>query len=98
MRRTVLTALAVDNYFDPGPYRDTFISGSADAMLSITEDATGQPRQYRDLLGYSISVRNMPRRDLPRLTRDALVLALAPAALLFCGLSLLIAWRNRARP
>jgi hypothetical protein len=94
---SVLIELAVDNYFDPGPYRDTFISGSADAMLSITEDATGHPRQYRDLFGYSIGARKMPHRDLPRLTRDAIVIALAPAALLFSGLWLLIVWRNRAR-
>ncbi len=56
-----------------------------------------QGRQYRDLFGYSIGIGTMPHRDLPRLTRDASVIALAPAALLFCGLWLVIVWRNRAR-
>jgi hypothetical protein len=82
---SVMRELAHDNYFDPDPYRDTFIRGSLEAGLRPYTGTLGQHNQYRDIFGYSIAARSLPRREIPRLTRDAALLAVVPASLLLAG-------------
>jgi hypothetical protein len=80
------------SYFDPGDFRQTFIRASTQGQLNSYVDSSDRRWSYRNLVWSSRRDDGRLRRDIPRLTRDAAIVALL---LSFAGF---VAWRRASRP